>query len=1134
MSRDPLRLTSRDKTWLLVLVLIGAACLTLGIRLYPRAFPEASIKFDLDRKGSQARAENVLRTCGFDVAGYRHASTFAYDDTAKVFLERELGLTEMNHAVVQTAKIWTWSHRWFRPLQKEEFRVAIAPSGETVKITHLLPEDAPGARIPQDQARSIAEAFLAGVRPAGLGDLRFLGATSNDLKNRTDHVFTWEESGVDWKGGRYRHEVVIQGDKPGGYAEFVHVPEGWLRDYQLLRSKNTTAGVVDSVFFILTFLAMIVILILRVRAGRIRWRFAIIFGLVGASLNFLSTLNGLPNALYGYQTTDSFGGFIMSAVLRGLGSAVGFGLAILVIVAAGESLYRSGYAGKLSVPGFFTRRGLRTKEFFFSTLGGLVLMCFFLAYQCVFYLIATKFGAWSPAEVPYDELLNSAFPWAFLLFFGFMPAVTEEFMSRAFSIPFFTKLFRNRAFAVVLAAFIWGFGHATYPNQPFYIRGLEVGLAGILIGVLMLRFNILTTLVWHYTVDALYSGILLLRSHNPYYVITAAAAGGIFVLPFAISLIAYLRTKSFADPEPLRQGIEVIPEPAAMKVEERAEAAAAVPLSAPVAVGTSARRAIVVIAGSAAVLALLSLASSKVGEPKTPVRIDRASALRRAEVFLKGRGLSPDGFRHGVRFQNEVEPDQARYVLSQAGFSRIGEVWPGRLPAQVWSVRYFKPLTVEELRVHVDAESGRVVTFDHRIAEKDSLATVSAARAESLATALLASVRLPTDGMERKEAADKPRDKRMDRRFAWEAREGDPRNVGEARYRLEASVTGDRAAAFLARLRLPEAYERARNRHTALWGLALGLMLAGAAGTFALALRDGLRAHMRGEIPWKRLLRIGLIGIALSLLSMVNAWPRFVSTYVTTVPWGSYLVLYIVGMVTSVIFYFGVSWAGVALARGLQPSVASLTDPASIRRMLPGAAVALVVVPMWGRILSLVRLLAAGRFPGAADPPDLHMGGRLEMALPGLAVAISVIVGTFALAWAVAALARVLTSREWPGRPLRLVLFAALALGIALNPARSTGEGIWGIVRIALTVAIGYGLIRVVVRGNPLAVLAGVYGLLAFRGAADLLSQPNSWVRGQGILAAVLLLAPIAWFLVLAGRRSAVLTNAPAREGRAP
>ena len=66
----------------------------------------------------------------------------------------------------------------------------------------------------------------------------------------------------------------------------------------------------------------------------------------------------------------------------------------------------------------------------------------------------------------------------------------------------------------MLAGFIWGFGHAGYPQQPFYIRGVEVGIGGVALGIVMLRWGILPTLVWHYSVDAMYSAMLLLRSQS--------------------------------------------------------------------------------------------------------------------------------------------------------------------------------------------------------------------------------------------------------------------------------------------------------------------------------------------------------------------------------------------------------------------------------------------------------------------------------------------------------------------------------------------------------------------------------------------------------------------------------------------
>ena len=73
-----------------------------------------------------------------------------------------------------------------------------------------------------------------------------------------------------------------------------------------------------------------------------------------------------------------------------------------------------------------------------------------------------------------------------------------------------------------------------------------MGIGGVALGLIMLRWGILPTLVWHYSVDAMYSAMLLLRSHNPYFVLSGAASAGIMVLPVLVALVAYLRHGGFA------------------------------------------------------------------------------------------------------------------------------------------------------------------------------------------------------------------------------------------------------------------------------------------------------------------------------------------------------------------------------------------------------------------------------------------------------------------------------------------------------------------------------------------------------------------------------------------------------------
>ena len=140
-----------------------------------------------------------------------------------------------------------------------------------------------------------------------------------------------------------------------------------------------------------------------------------------------------------------------------------------------------------------------------------------------------------------------------------------------FAIPFLHKLVRYLPVAVVLAAFIWGFGHAGYPQQPFYIRGVEVGIGGVALGLVMLRWGILPTLVWHYSLDAGYTALLLVRSHNLYFRLSGAASAGIVVLPLLVALVAYWWRGGF-EPE---GGLLNADESAA--VEEPAEAAPAGP-----------------------------------------------------------------------------------------------------------------------------------------------------------------------------------------------------------------------------------------------------------------------------------------------------------------------------------------------------------------------------------------------------------------------------------------------------------------------------------------------------------------------------------------------------------------------------
>jgi hypothetical protein len=569
------------------------------------------------------------------------------------------------------------------------------------------------------------------------------------------------------------------------------------------------------------------------------------FGGIAFVLSLLSILNEIPLTLYEYDTASPLSAYLTRGIVLGILGAIGTAAGIALVVAASEPIYRERFPGQISLAGAFSPRGIQTKGFFKSVLLGYALTAFFFAYQAVFYVVAEGFGAWAPADVPYSDMLNTAFPWATVLLIGFLPAVSEEGISRMFSISFLDRLGAGRLVAVVLPAFVWGFGHSTYPNQPFYIRGLEVGLAGVLIGFLMLRYGVVPLLVWHFTVDAIYTALLLLRSGNTYYVVSGAIASGILLLPLLVSLVLYWKRGGFLSAAGLSNGeAGFVPAPApAPAVLETAPDARPVSRSALAAMGI------------AALLAVSSLlVPSEPGGPLVEDRIGRDRAEALARQFLKVNGVDPGTWRSVAYFGTGFADDEetrgakpqdeggipgfsdaaARYVIDRGGPAAFRKLTEQDLPAAYWVVRFYRAEEKAEWKILVDTRRSRVAAFVHPV-EEDAAAGAAPTAEAARRRAIEAAEKLGYEASRYAvlEVGTENRPRRVDTTVVLESKLS---GIGEARPRLTAVFHGPQLSAFLPTIRVPESFMREqRKRSVAEWVL-LGVRIVAVGSLVGLAI----------------------------------------------------------------------------------------------------------------------------------------------------------------------------------------------------------------------------------------------------------------------------------------------------------
>jgi len=1118
------RLTTADKRALILWILAGILGALFAQKYFFRAFPEASVNFKVSREEAQARAQKFLTQLGENVSGYQATIVFNVDDNAKTYLERQVGLREANRLMSSELNIWFWEVRFFKPGQEEEFRVHVSPSGQIVGYDHIIEKTRAGATIDRAAAQSAAQTYLTAKLGLDLSAWDFLPEEANSTKraNRLDWSFTWEKHRFRAKDAPYRLRVGVQGDRAGSSEEFLQVPEAWERSYAHLRAGNDFLTIVTFVPYVLLLGAALWMGISLTRQGQVTWGTAIKLGLVVAAVLTMMQLNQWPVERAGYDTNSSYSNFVFQqvagAILFGLASA----LTVSLVYPAGEAIYRATQPGRLQLSKVLTLRGLRSQEFFSAAIVGLSLTGLSLGFVVAFYIVGGWFGVWAPQELNYTNSVSTVFPWIEGVAIGLFAATNEEFTFRMFAIPFLERITGSRWLAVILPAFCWSFLHANYPQEPPYIRGIEIGIMGMATGLVMLRWGIMATLIWHYTFDASQVGLLLIRSNSLYFKISGLVVGAAVLAPLAFACISYLTRGHFEEDEDLLNR-------AAPKPELSAAAESASPTE------TTSRRYDALAPGMigllAACLVVGGLLAWRLKPPSVgdylKLSIDARAARARGDEAIRDRGLDPNSYLHATVLHDATDPITNEFLRERIGIAKLNDIYATRVPGALWRVRYFRDSQPEEFAV-VLRPDGSLHSMRHTLAEETPGASLT--KEEAIARAeksLREEKKIDLNNWTLVESNSDKRPHRTDHTLTWEEKVALDSTDGSsvagsdhAHARFEVQVLGDEVTNYRTFIKIPDDWRRKHEEATlarTIFSYSVPILLVAALGLAMLIvyLKD-LKSEAARAIPWKRILLWSLWGLVgfLVVFAAGNRIPEFLDAYRTFVPLKVTLGGLAVGILIGGPFYLGT----ITLLLGVAWYYARREYGEAFLPDLRGMPAIYYRDALWiglggtAALLGLERLLAtlSTFWPTVHRELEASFGQEFDAYLPGASILGAAVLHGLFYTGIVAAISTFVASQlrqTW----LRVLLFLIGALALAGGGWGSPADfGKQFLARLILLGVLVFGVSRIM-RFNILGCFLVVAGTSLLGGAAELLGQPAPFyhANGYGVVLALFLL--LAW-----------------------
>ncbi|MFQ5632462.1 MAG: hypothetical protein ACE5I1_27145, partial [bacterium] len=290
---------------------VSIACVFYSVRYFSQAFPLVTLDLKMDRETALQSAKELAEKYDWGPAECQQAASFGVDSEVQTYVELEVGDTEAFSEMLagDLYSPYTWQVRHFKENETNESRIRFTPAGKPYGFVEKLPEDAPGASLQPDSARTIAENAARTHWQIDFSAYQLVEASQeNRPGGRTDHTLVYERPNVKLgDDGQYRLRLTVSGDRFTELTHFVKIPEAFSRKYEEMRSANDTIafGSVMAMGVIYILGGCIIGLFFLLRQRWVIWRKPLFWGLFIAFLQFLAGMNQLPLAWMGYDTALS-------------------------------------------------------------------------------------------------------------------------------------------------------------------------------------------------------------------------------------------------------------------------------------------------------------------------------------------------------------------------------------------------------------------------------------------------------------------------------------------------------------------------------------------------------------------------------------------------------------------------------------------------------------------------------------------------------------------------------------------------------------------------------------------------------------------------------------------------------------